>query len=118
MSSGQNMRYVINLFGDILDTRKDQNKETQRAFPSLEDALVWIREEFTSTTEYQCDPGYVEFHGPDPEDDRITVSEIRDDGSMIVVWHFSGWHFDAEEFGIPQGCLPGDNISLYEKTLL
>lgn len=51
---------------------------------------------------------------PDPEDDRILIWEILPSGHKKVVWHFSGWHWDADEFGLGQGSLPGDQTSLYE----
>lgn len=51
---------------------------------------------------------------PDPEDDRILVWEILETGHAKVVWHFSGWHWDANEFNLPQGKLPGHEKSLYE----
>jgi len=54
---------------------------------------------------------------PDPEDDRILIWEITDTGHRKVVWHFSGWHWDANEYGLLQGVLPGDGISLYALAL-
>lgn len=49
---------------------------------------------------------------PDPEDDRILIWEVLPSGHRKVVWHFSGWHFDQNEFG-PQGTLPGDDKDFY-----
>lgn len=55
---------------------------------------------------------------PDPEDDRILVWEVDDDGYRIV-WHSSGWHFDPEAHDLPggpleQGTLPGHRFTLNE----
>jgi hypothetical protein len=50
---------------------------------------------------------------PDPEDDRILIWEILPTCHKKVVWHFSGWHWNAEEFGLDHGTLPGDAHCLY-----
>lgn len=50
---------------------------------------------------------------PNPEDDRILIWEVLATGHKKVVWQFSGWHWDAEEFGIDQGSLPNDEEPLY-----
>jgi hypothetical protein len=54
---------------------------------------------------------------PDPEDDRILVWEILPSGHKKVVWHFSGWHWDSDEFGLDQGKYLGHEKSLYEECI-
>lgn len=51
---------------------------------------------------------------PDPEDDRILIWEILPTSHKKVVWHFSGWHFDVDEYGLEQGSLPADSRPLYQ----
>jgi len=51
---------------------------------------------------------------PDSEEDRILIWEVLPSGHKKVVWHFSGWHWDTEEFyNLEQGKLPSDAESLY-----
>ncbi len=91
------MKYIIERFGDIkgITIHKTFNQALEhldREFPKDEDGE-------------RC--------SPDPEDDRILIWEIADGGYKKVVWHFSGWHWNSEEFGLPQGELKGDGKSLY-----
>ena len=84
--------YLVEQKGDIegLDT-----------FKTLEDALLFIEKGID----------------PDPEDDRILIREVDPEaGTMRVVWHFSGWHWDMNEFDLPQGKLLGHDRSLYEEA--
>lgn len=73
---------------------------------SLEEALAHL------ASEYPKD-GDGDRSTPDPEDDRILIWEVLPTGHKKVVWHFSGWHWDADEFGLEQGCLADDEESLY-----
>ena len=71
-------KYYVELFGDIA-SKKDriQNK----VFNSCDAAIKY--------TLVNCGL-------PDEEDDRILVWEVSDEKK--VVWQFSGWHFDYDEF--------------------
>jgi hypothetical protein len=91
------MKYMIERLGDI-DGKTYHN--------TIDEALNQL------AFEYPIKDG--ERYTPDPEDDRILIWERPDTEPDKVVWHFSGWHWDAEEFGIPQGKLPHDDKSLYE----
>lgn len=87
------MEYAVEQFGDI--SGKDK-------FGSLEEALRFIEKNIGTTT--------------DPEDNRITVTEVLESGHGKVVWHFSGWHWNADEYGIPQGKLLGHEKSMYAES--
>ncbi|MBU2556138.1 MAG: hypothetical protein KKF98_16935 [Bacteroidetes bacterium] len=78
----------------------------QPAYDTADSIIAYLEEEGIDIEEFPTTP--------DPEDDRILIWEFQSDGSAKVVWHFSGWHWDADEFGLPQGQLPGDNESLYK----
>lgn len=106
--------YVIERLGDI---------SGETTHESLKDALDFLEKEYpkelqqpdmwTSFTE----PTMVR-KTPDPEDDRILIWEVLVSGHKKVVWHFSGWHWDSEEFDVGQGSLPGDERSLYDEAML
>lgn len=97
------LKYRVERLGDI---------KGDTYHPSLDNALWQIAREYPldKTGEFYRET-------PDPEDDRILIWEILDSGHAKVVWHFSGWHWDAEEFGLPQGKLPGDEEDLYTLAL-
>lgn len=94
--------YVVERLGDL---ERDHPHATLSGHQSLDEALAQIGAEFSAHEDGA--------RGPDPEDDRVLVWEILPSGHKKVVWHFSGWHWDAEEFGLPQGTLPGDADDLY-----
>lgn len=86
-------RYMIECLGDI---------EDKQTFATLDLALHYLKDTY----------GY-----PDPEDDRMLIWEILPSGHMKVIWHFSGWHWNGEEFGVPplrQGSYIGEDKSVYE----
>lgn len=83
-------KYKVECFGDIHD-----NKD----FNSLNEALIYLKETY----------GYT-----DPEDNRMIVNEVLSSGHKKVVWHFSGWHWDSNEYRIPQGKYIGEEKSVYE----
>lgn len=83
-------KYEIRCYGDIDDWA---------FFDSPEEALKYLKDVY----------GYT-----DPEDNRMVVREITQDGLSKVVWHFSGWHWDSYEFDLPQGKYLGDEKSAYE----
>jgi len=89
--------YVIERLGDL---------EGLTGHESLEAALAQL------CIEYPRDPSG-ERRTPDPEDDRILIWEVLPSGHKKVMWHFSGWHYDVNEFGLEQGSLPGDSWPLY-----
>ena len=92
--------FVVTAHGD---------KENKSAHRTLADALAAIR------VGAPCEPSKDGSRSvPDPEDDRLLVWEVLPTGHSKVVWHFSGWHWPQDEFGLPQGTLPGDDRSLYE----
>lgn len=95
------MIYLVQYFGDCLRDPAYVNHNT--VWETLDDALTAI------SLDFYDEP-------PDPEDDRIVIWTLEPGGKMQAVWHFSGWHYDSEEFGLPQGTLPGDSTSLYIKA--
>jgi len=112
---GEKTEYIIERLGDL-------NGLTLHL--SLEEALNTLAMEFPVWTEeerkewrdnnagWTIEPRYR--NTPDPEDDRILIWEVLPSGHKRVVWHFSGWHWDAEEFPyLEQGSLIGDKDSLY-----
>lgn len=103
------MKYILETFGDLPIIKK--------AFASLSDALEFIKCNFTSIDKCTDDSSLEIFNGPDAEDDRILVYEIQNDGVLKVIWHFSGWHWDADEFNLPQGKLLNDSLSLYDRVM-
>jgi hypothetical protein len=77
-----------------------------RKFPTLSQALDYLKKRYKDTT-------------PCEEHDQILVWEVLPSGHRKVVWHFSGWHYDPSEYTLlPQGELPGDNMSLYARACL
>ena len=97
--------YVIERLGDL---------EGETVHESLDAAFAYLALEYP--IEMQTDWGEEVGEGrstPDPEDDRILIWEILPTGHKKVVGHFSGWHWNAEEFGLPQMTLPGDEDTLY-----
>jgi hypothetical protein len=98
--------YVIERLGDI-------SGETIHG--SLEDALKELDGEYRPLTEEEKQEYGITTHRntPDPEDDRILIWEVLPSGHKKVVWHFSGWHWDSQEFyGLGQGTLLGDEKDL------
>lgn len=89
--------YVIERLGDISgltihDTLEEALKQLEAEYPIIDGIREWT----------------------DPEDNRILVWEILPSGHKKVVWHFSGWHWDADEFyELDQGKLGNDIESLY-----
>lgn len=64
--------------------------------------------------ERECPLDDGERTSPDPEDDRILIWHVLPSGHKKVVWHFSGWHWNPDEFyELGQGKLPNDEKSLY-----
>ena len=128
------MNYMIERLGDISgktfhDNLNDAFSQLEKEYPSIEDTRLFkdidmlVKKGRTKEViDYFCN---IEDawdnrarQTPDPEDDRILIWEINEDGSSRVVWHFSGWHWDFEagdvvKGGLPQGRLPGDKEPLY-----
>jgi hypothetical protein len=101
------MKYIVRQFGDI---------DGVDEFGSLNDALKFIdRITAYSVSESEWEDAK-NTNFCDPEDNRIIIEEVLDTGHKKVVWHFSGWHWDEEEFGLPQGKLLGHDKSLYEES--
>ena len=105
-------RYVIEYLGDL------EGEWDQTIHDSLDKALHSLTALYPVFTYEEHGVGASEDRRqtPDPEDDRILIWEVLPSGHRKVVWHFSGWHFDQEEFG-PQGTLPGDEKSLYQLAM-
>jgi hypothetical protein len=99
------MKYIVEQFGDIHG--KNEFKTFDEALDFIDTLTKYLASEFE-------DPAINNFC--DPEDNRITISEVLDTGHSKVVWHFSGWHWDENEFDLPQGKLKGHNLSLYEES--
>ena len=100
------MKFMIERLGDI---------SGKTFHGTLDDALQQLSKEYPKKKWEGEDEE--EQTTPDPEDDRILIWEILDTNHSKVVWHFSGWHWNANEFGIPQGTLPGHPKDLYSMAL-
>ena len=98
--------YIIERLGDISGLTIHN---------SLEEALEQLEKEYP--LEYNG-KGEIYRETPDPEDDRILIWEVLPSGHKKVIWHFSGWHWDSEEFyNLEQGKLLSDTRSLYHIAL-
>jgi hypothetical protein len=87
---GDYTEYIIECLGDLDDAQVFSNKLA---------ALEYLKRAY----------GY-----PDPEDDRILIWEVLPSGHKKVVWHFSGWHWDANEFyELEQGCYINEERCVY-----
>ena len=95
--------YIAEGMGDIRIPVKN--------FDTLESALIFLE----SLGERDEDGKYIPAF--DPEDDRVLVWEILPSGHKKVVWHFSGWHWDSEEFGFPQGAFIGHEKDVYSECM-
>lgn len=96
---GDQTEYIleINIACDGLD-------RTIRKFPTLNQALKHLKRLYKD--DYPC-----------AEHDQILIWEVLPSGHRKVVWHFSGWHYDPDEYTLlPQGKLPGDTMSLYDRA--
>jgi hypothetical protein len=94
------IKYRICPYGDCEDKMRRNH-----TFDSLEAALRWLEKwcgKYDDGT-----PGKL-----DIEDDRVTIEEILPTGHKKVVWHFSGWHWDYDEFG-EQDSFIGQEKSVY-----
>lgn len=113
LTSFPQVKYIMQGFGDLDDpTYNDGYKaglHNPLEFESLAAAL-W----FLETWAVEISDGEKELK-LDPEDDRVLIWEVLPDGHRKVVWHFSGWHWDADEFGLPQGKFLGHKKSVYEE---
>jgi hypothetical protein len=95
------IKYKVEFLGDF---------EIEKLFDSLGEALEYI----AIQTENEEEIGTC--HYCDPEDNRILIHEILPTGHSKVVWHFSGWHWDQNEFG-EQGKLLEHDKSLYDESM-
>lgn len=96
--------YVIERLGDLDGNTVHESLDAAFAYLSLEYPIEEHTDFGGETTEGRSTP--------DPEDDRILIWEILPSGHKKVVEHFSGWHWNPDEFGIPQMTLPGDDKPL------
>lgn len=115
----EEVRYKIEFFGDCEFAEEKTpfgNKKRPYGrdwiepplFESLTDSLMYLEKLIGS--ENNDLPGFI-----DPKDDRVLIWEILPSGHKKVVWHFSGWHWACDEFGIEQGTLLGHEESLYSE---
>ena len=96
--------YVIERLGDI---------DGATVHESLDAAFAYLVLEYPIEMQINfCDEISEGRSTPDLEDDRILIWEILPSGHKKVVEHFSGGHWNADEFGIDQMTLPGDSQSL------
>jgi hypothetical protein len=115
--------FIIECFGDLLRDRV----MPPTACASLPEALEVIARVFPGwdddSDEVLSRPEDVLLDRrtvyPDPEDDRIVVWRAQAGEPVVVVWHFSGWHWEGDAADLPggplpQGALPGDSRSMYE----
>lgn len=93
--------YVVELNGDIAG--EQHYNKVYIAVDTLEQALKIIELKFADNL--------------DPEDDQILVHEVLPSGHKKVVWQFSGWHYNPEDYNVPQGCLLGHEKSLYNELM-
>lgn len=105
-SESEQTDYILEAHGDIGDPNYGRGYKFLRAcsFRSLDEALIFLEENFADKL--------------DPEDDRVLVWEVLPSGHKRVVWHFSGWHWEFDEFNaLPQGCFVGHPDSVYAELL-
>jgi hypothetical protein len=108
---GPKTEYIIERLGDLSGLTLHNSLEEALKQLELEYPLEIVTED-NAWSERPLGTSYRTT--PDPEDDRILIWEILTTGHKKVVWHFSGWHWDAEEFyNLEQGKLIGDEKSLY-----
>lgn len=98
--------FIITFEGDIANARDKGHNMLWTE--SLSDALAFISMIFPKNEDGLRD-------GIDPENDRILIRQAKPDGTFDIVWHFSGSHYKCPN-GLPQGTLPGDELSLYEEV--
>lgn len=116
--------YVVELLGDIIQPVNsgtaqvwEDDFENYAVFDSMDEAITFIVG-LVNRPAPDGDTSLGDLSMPDPEDDRIVVWEVMPSGHRKALWHFSGWHYDAEEFyGLEQGQLPGHEASLYSEAL-
>jgi len=114
---GKQTYYVIEGLGDLGDSSyNDGYKRGLHAplpFLTLETALAFIEAWNEDKNEDGENVGKL-----DPEDDRVLIWEVLSTGHKKAVWHFSGWHWDADEFsGLDQGKFAGHARSVYDELL-
>jgi hypothetical protein len=112
--------FVTFFYGDLYDIPP---RSSHTLLDALNDLVALMKQPRGWDTEpleaeaYGNNPeveGYYWF--PDPEDDRIVIYEVKPP-HLTPVWHFSGWHWSCEEFGLEQGKLPGMSNPLYVMAL-
>jgi hypothetical protein len=101
--------YVIERLGDLDDNTDHKSLDAAFAYLCLEYPIEDHTDFGGETTEGRSTP--------DPEHDRILIWEILPSGHKKVLEHFSGWHWNADEFGIPQMTLPGDEKPLIDLAM-
>lgn len=113
---GEETEYIIEGLGDLanLDYNGGYKSGLHEpvGFASLPAALIWL-EQWAQDVDVDGEP----VCKIDPEDDRILIWEILPTGHKKVVWHFSGWHWDPDEFDLPQGRLMGHDKSVYAECM-
>jgi hypothetical protein len=96
---GERTEYIL-----VINVECGGMDKTIRRFPTLNQALEHLKQLYEDNV-------------PCAEHDQILIWEVLPSGHRKVVWHFSGWHYDPAEYTLlPQGALPGDAMSLYEKA--
>lgn len=107
--------YILQGFGDLEDPHYNggykAGLDKPLSFHSLNEAL-WFLEGWA--VEIDDDERVLKL---DPEDDRVLIWKVASDGQRKVVWHFSGWHWNAEQFGIEQGAFIGHEKSVYSECM-
>lgn len=113
-------KYILQGFGDLADPDYNGGYKSglhkPLEFDCLEQAL-WYLEKWAVDIYYDLDFGAQKDMKLDPEDDRVTITEVLSNGDEKVVWHFSGWHWDAKEFGLEQGKFLGHKKSVYSEAM-
>lgn len=117
------VKYILQGFGDLADPKYNGGYKAglhePLEFESFNAALWFLEQWATEVGVSQMDGIAYEFRELklDPEDDRVTIIEVLSSGHKQVVWHFSGWHWDADEFGLEQGKFLGHEKSVYSETM-
>ncbi len=97
------VEYIVQATHECSDRR-----DVLKSFATLDQALAYLKEKYGDDENLPC-----------PEHDQILVWEVLPSGHRKIVWHFSGWHYNPDYYTtLPQGKLPGDEMSLYGRACL
>lgn len=108
----------------VVEDDTDNSENFSSAFESYDEAIAYLAKEYPKETisndeaDFRgLEQGSKQRSTPCPKRDQILIWEVLPSGHRKVVWHFSGYRYNQDKFGIPQGKLPGDEESLYDLAM-